>query len=156
MGADILIPAESIRRRRFCELQRSRRRFLFWRSQSPAANKSNEYKLGGLRGSCACRREQKIIREFFSGKKTRKVVPLPGSLSTSILPLCASTTKSNRAWNVRKSARAMPEADNFKALVIVIHPINDPVGTENNFAQFRPPEFRHDAPAFWKIGRAHV
>jgi len=41
----------------------------------------------------------------------------------------------------------MPEADNFKALVVVIHPINDPVGAENNFAQFRSPEFRHDAPA---------
>jgi hypothetical protein len=59
-------------------------------------------------------------------------------------------TKSNRAGNVRKSARAMPEADNFKALVVVIHPINDPVGTENNFAQFRSAKFRHDAPAFWK------
>jgi hypothetical protein len=58
--------------------------------------------------------------------------------------------KSNRAGNVRKSACAMPEADNFKALVVVIHPINDPVGTENNFAQFGSPEFRHDAPAFWK------
>ena len=36
----------------------------------------------------------------------------------------------------------MPEAHNFKALVGVVHPKDDAVGVENNFAQLRLTEFR--------------
>src|ERR1019366_6385685 len=58
--------------------------------------------------------------------------------------------KSNRAGNVRKSACAVPEADNLNLFVVTPQPINDAIGAENNFAQFGSPEFRQDAPAFWK------
>jgi hypothetical protein len=47
-----------------------------------------------------------------------------------------------------KSARSVPEADDFKALIGVVHPKDDAVGAENNFAQLRLPEFRHPAAAF--------
>lgn len=42
---------------------------------------------------------------------------------------------SNRAWNVGKSPCAMPEADNLNLFLITAQPVNDTVGTADDFAQ---------------------
>ena len=49
---------------------------------------------------------------------------------------------------MRKSARTMPKADDFEAAIGVIYPVNDSVGTGNNFTKFRTPKFWHHAASF--------
>jgi hypothetical protein len=39
----------------------------------------------------------------------------------------------------------VPEADNFNSLIITPQPVDDAIGTTNDFAQVRLPEFRHHA-----------
>src|ERR1035437_545835 len=67
-----------------------------------------------------------------------------GHQRQSFIKLLART-KSNRAWNVRKSPRAMPEADNLNLFPVVSQPVNDTVGTADDFAQVWLTEFRHHA-----------
>jgi|ERR1022692_825742 len=52
-----------------------------------------------------------------------------------------------------ESPCSVPEADNFQTLIGVVDPINDPVGTENNFTQFRTSKFRDYAAAFWECAK---
>src|ERR1035437_7709832 len=76
-----------------------------------------------------------------------------GHQRQSFIKLLART-KSNRAWNVRKSPRAMPEADNLNLFPVVSQPVNDTVGTADDFAQVWLTEFRHHASDFRKIRQA--
>jgi len=47
-----------------------------------------------------------------------------------------------------KSAGSVPETDDFKASIDIVHPVDDSKGTENNLAQFQVPEFWHHAASF--------
>jgi hypothetical protein len=77
-------------------------------------------------------------RENLGHQQQRFIVPLAG-------------TKSNRAWNVGKSPCTMPEADNLNLFLVTPQPIDNAIGTADNFAQIRLPEFRHLAADFRKI-----
>ena len=62
-----------------------------------------------------------------------------------------SSGKSSCAWDVRKSACPVPEADNFNSLIITSQPVDDAIGTANHFPQIRLLKFRHGTADFGKI-----
>ena len=65
--------------------------------------------------------------------------------------LAGSSGRSNCTWNVRKSARPMPEPDNFNPLMIRLQPVDDAIGTTDDFAQVRLPELRHHSAYFREV-----
>ena len=55
------------------------------------------------------------------------------------------------AGDAGESARGVPESDDVNALVVLLEPVNDAIGTANHFPQIRLLKFRHGAADFGKV-----